>query len=283
MAEGGGAPPAEAMRKGKGVSGVIAIVVAIITFLAGLGVGAVFLAPAPPTAAPKLLLGTNTPFPPFEYYDQQERLVGFDVELIQTLVTRAGYSYEWRDFTDFTALLLAVSASGVDIAIGAITIRADRNASLDFTNPYYESDQGILKLTSDTANYCAAADCTVAELNRTDLVIGAQEITTSEFWVEDNLPAVVDSNNLKLFPGVTQVLQALTAGSVDIVVIDKPAADGIAAGNTAFTVAGTIQTNELYGFAVANTDPDGLIPKLNAQLAAIRADGTYATLLDKYF
>ncbi len=283
MAEGGGAPPAEAMRKGKGISGVIAIVVAIITFLAGLGVGAVFLAPAPQPAAPKLLLGTNTPFPPFEYYDQQDRLVGFDVELIQTLVTRAGYSYEWRDFTDFTALLLAVSASGVDIAIGAITIRADRNASLDFTNPYYESDQGILKLTSDTANYCAAADCTVAELNRTDLVIGAQEITTSEFWVEDNLPAVVDSNNLKLFPGVTQVLQALTAGSVDIVVIDKPAAVGIAAGNTAFTVAGTIQTNELYGFAVANNDPDGLIPKLNAQLAAIRADGTYATLLDKYF
>ena len=283
MAEGGGAQPAEAMRKGKGVSGVIAIVVAIITFLAGLGVGAVFLAPAPLTAAPKLLLGTNTPFPPFEYYDEQDRLVGFDIELIQTLVTRAGYSYEWRDFTDFTALLLAVSATGVDIAIGAITIRADRNASLDFTNSYYEGDQGILKLTSDTANYCAAADCTVAELNRTDLVIGAQEITTSEFWVEDNLPAVVDSNNLKLFPALTQVLQALTAGTVDIVVIDKPAADGIAAGNSAFTVEGTIQTNELYGFAVANNDPDGLIPKLNAQLAAVRADGTYATLLDKYF
>ena len=283
MAEGGGAPPTEAMRKGKGVSSIIAIVIAVITFVAGLGVGALFLAPAPPPAAPKLLLGTNTPFPPFEYYDQNDRLVGFDIELIQTLVTRAGYSYEWRDFTDFTALLLAVSASGVDIAIGAITIRADRNASLDFTNTYYESDQGVLKLATNTANYCAAADCTVTELNKTNLVIGVQEITTSEFWVEDNLPAVVDSKNLKLFPGVTQVLQALTAGSVDIVVIDKPAADGIAAGNSAFTVEGTIQTNELYGFAVANKDPKGLVPKLNAQLAAVKADGTYAALLDKYF
>ena len=40
MAEGGAAPPAAAMRGGKGVSSVIAIVVAVITFLAGLGVGA---------------------------------------------------------------------------------------------------------------------------------------------------------------------------------------------------------------------------------------------------
>lgn len=293
MAEGGGAPPAEAVRGAKGVSSVIAIVVAVVTFLAGLGVGAFFLAPAPAPAAPRLLLGTNTPFPPFEFYDENDQLVGFDIELIQTLVTRAGYSYEWRDFTDFTALLLAVSAGGIDIGAAATTIRADRNETLDFTNSYYESDQAVMKRASDTNSYCAADECTVNDLNLTDLIIGVQTPTTSEFYVCDNLLNVADcyttpeaaaADNLLTYPGVTQVLQALTAGTVDIVIMDKPAVEGLIEGNpTAYALEGTIETNELYGFYTANEDPQGLIPKLNSALAQVRADGTYDALIAKYF
>src|SRR5207244_5026862 len=140
-----------------------------------------FLAPAPVTGAPRLLLGTNTPFPPFEYYtnDTARRLVGFDVELIQTLVTRAGYTYEWRDYTDFTALLLAVGSNGVDVAIGAITLSgttgAERNASMHFTNSYYTSNQGVLKRASDATNYCAATPtCTADDLTETGLRLAAQ-------------------------------------------------------------------------------------------------------------
>jgi ABC-type amino acid transport substrate-binding protein len=265
----------------RGVSAIVTIVLAVVTFLGGLGIGAFVLAPAPAAQA-KLLLGTNTPFPPFEYYEGTA-LVGFDIELIQGMVTRAGYAYEWRDFTDFTALLLAVSAEGVDVGIGAITMNgatgAARNDSLDFTNPYYEADQAILKQASDATDYCAAADCTAAELDDAAYRVGVQDITTSYYWILDNLPNVT----VEKYPSVTQVLQSLDAGSVDFVVIDKPAAQGIAAGNPSFVVEGTIQTDELYGFAVADGDPSGLVPKLNAALTAMRADGTYQALLDKYF
>ena len=162
MATGGGAPPPEAVRGAKGVSAIVTVVVAVLTFVAGIGLG-YFIAPAPVTGPPRLLLGTSTPFPPFEYYNNTtsgRALVGFDIELVQTLVTRSGYTYEWRDYTDFTALLLAVGSNGVDIAIGAITesgtTGTQRNASMHFTNPYYLSNQGVLKRASDTTNYCAA-------------------------------------------------------------------------------------------------------------------------------
>jgi len=289
MAVGGGVPPPEAARGAKGISVVITVVIAVVTFVAGLGLG-YFIAPTPATGPPRLLLGTNTPFPPFEYYNNTTSgrvLVGFDIELIQTLVTRSGYSYEWRDYTDFTALLLAVGSNGVDIAIGAITLSgttgAERNASMHFTNSYYTSNQGVLKRASDATNYCAATTtCTADDLNKTGLRIAAQTLTTSEFWVEDNAPAAT----LALYGSVTQVLQALSSSSADIVVIDKPAADGIAKANSAFKVQGTIFTNELYGFAVPRSpqaDPKGLIPKLNTALAAVKTDGTYDALLKKYF
>lgn len=296
MAEGGGAPPAEAMRGGKGVSAVVAAVIGIVLFVAGFGVGSYIFPQAPPPQGPKLLLGTNTEFIPFEYYDNvTDQLVGFDVELIQTMVTRSGYTYEWRDFTDFDALLFAVAAEGVDIAVGAITqnapppIGTERNASMDFTLPYFEADQGVLKKKTNPTNYCAAADCTVSELNQAGLRVGAQETTTSEFWACDNLPAVADcstptteaGDNLFTFPAVAQVLQALNAGTVDIVIMDLPAAQGSA--GTDFEVDGAIQTNELYGFAVPEGDPKDILERLNTALTGMRQDGTYARILDKYF
>ena len=65
------------------------------------------------------------------------------------------------------------------------------------------------------------------------------------------------------------------ADRADIVVIDLPAAQGIVAKNpNAYAVGGKILTNELYGFAVANGDPLGLVPIINAQLAQMKSDGT---------
>lgn len=278
-------PPPEAMKGGRGVSSVLVIVIAIVTFLAGLGLGGVLLGPyfAPP-ARPTLLLGTNTPFPPFETRNSTTNVLeGFDIDLIQAIVTRAGYAYEWRDFRDFTALLAAVAAEGVDVAVGAITMNGApgmlRNQSLDFTDPYFEADQSVLKRASDTRTFCAAADCTAAELDLATYRVGVQLITTSEFWVADNLPNVT----VTALPSVSDVLLALGAGNVDFVVIDKPAGEGIAAAQPQFRVAGTIQTDELYGFAVPNNDPLNVIEKFNTALAAIRSDGTYAALIAKWF
>src|SRR5207244_12013190 len=114
MAVGGGVPPPEAARGAKGISVVITVVIAVVTFVAGLGLG-YFIAPTPATGPPRLLLGTNTPFPPFEYYNNTTSgrvLVGFDSELIQTLVPRSGYSYEWRAYPQLPALPAPVRALG---------------------------------------------------------------------------------------------------------------------------------------------------------------------------
>lgn len=276
------------MRGAKGVSVVIVAVVAVVLFVSGVGVGWLVFSPAPRTVS-KLFLGTNTPFPPFEFRNATtDELQGFDIELIQTIVTRAGFQYEWNDFRDFSALLAAVSVGRMDIAIGAITtngpVGAERNKSMDFSDPYYESDQGLLKRAGDTTTYCAAANCTAQELNTTTLKVAAQAITTSEFWVEDNLKNVVNSKHFETRPTVEETLLLLSQGVVNVVVIDLPAAQGIAAANPGtYAVAGAIQTNELYGFAVANGDPLGLVPIINTQLRALKADGTYLQILNKWF
>ena len=266
------------------------LVLVIIALLVGVGIGRYVLAPSGGGATPsKLIVGTNTPFPPFESRNSTtDTIEGFDIDLITAVLNRSGYapgSWDLYDFRDFSALLAAVGLGRVDVAVSAITmnggIGAARNATMSFTSPYYESDQGVLKRRSDATVYCADANnCLASELNQTGLKVGAQSATSSEFWAEDNLPAVT----LSLFPDVTQVLQALQTNAVDIVVIDHPAAVGIVAANpNRFAIGGTIQTNELYAFAVAHADPLGLLPKMNAALAAMKSDGTYDQLIAKWF
>lgn len=303
MAEGGGAAPPEAMRGARGVSIAVVGVIAVVLFLAGVGVGWLVFSP-PPTRVTKFFLGTNTPFPPFESYEDAPgggtNLTGFDIDLIETIVqrgwgftectsTKTSNCFEWVDFQTFLPLLAAVGEGRIDIGVGAITMNGTtgtaRNRTMDFSNPYYEADQGVLKRAGDSRNFCAAADCTASELDSfPNLRVGVQEITTSQFWALDNLPTVDAAGNLIALGTVPDVLLALTNNVVDIMIIDLPAAQGVVAGNPAdYAVEGTIQTNELYGFAVANNDRLGLVPVINAQLAAMRTDGTFASIVSKWF
>src|SRR2546422_10080537 len=99
MAAGGGAPPTEAVRGARGVSAVLAVIVAIVTFAAGLGAGWLVFGQAP-AAKQVLLLGTNTPFPPFES-NVGGTIIGFDADLIQEMGTHVGYSFECGYMPDY--------------------------------------------------------------------------------------------------------------------------------------------------------------------------------------
>lgn len=279
-------PPPEAMRGiSKTVFVATVVVVAVIAFVGGMGAyPVIYPAKAPPAGTPgtPLVIGTNTPFPPFESV-VNGTVVGFDIDLLTTALQRLNKTYVIRDFRDFGALLSAVEFQGVDIAASAITSSgapgALRNQTMSFSDPYFESDQAVLVRKNNNNVQCDPDPAGCSAANLANFTVAVQTGTTSEFWVGDNLPNATVSK----FSDVTQVLNALQTSSVDIVVIDKPAGEGIVAGNNQFKVAGTIQTNELYSFAVAKGDPEGLLPGLNAQLAAMKTDGTYNQILDKWF
>lgn len=288
MAE-SGSPPPGAMKTGmKGwVVAVLVIVIAILMFLAGAYVGAPLLGLTGQTPGTTIVVGTNTPFPPMEYRDPTSgELKGFDIDMMNEIGARNSWSIVWRDFQDWDALLAAIQFEGVDIGASSITMSgstgATRNASFDFSNSYFEADQAVVIKAGSTAVTCSG-ECTPADLaNHT---VAVQSITTSYFWILDNLvdPGLTPESMVSDFGDVSSVLQELLNNRVEWVLLDKPAAENIVAANAQLAIAGPIETNELYGFAVADGDPSGLIPKINSALAAMQADGTVQRLLDKNF
>jgi len=79
-------------------------------------------------------VGINAEFPPFEYMEN-DKILGFDVDLMNYIVARINYGVEFVNMS-FDRLIPAVVSGEVDCAISAITATDERESVVDFTRPY---------------------------------------------------------------------------------------------------------------------------------------------------
>ena len=111
--------------------------------------------------------------------------------------------------------------------------------------------------------------------------VGAQSGTTgSEFATAG---AAANGYTVKDFQGADDLVTALKAGQVDAVIQDSPINGYAATQSGAELVVSKVfeGAGEEYGFVVPKDNP-GLTAALNTGLDAIKADGTYKTMLTKY-
>ena len=115
------------------------------------------------------------------------------------------------------------------------------------------------------------------------LLIGAQAGTTNFYTaVYEILDGNEQNPRIKLFETFGATVQALKAGDVDLVLTDSVAAQGyIDASNGALKVVGEPLGTEDFGFIF----PKGsdLIAPINAGIAALKADGTFDKITQKWF
>ena len=88
-----------------------------------------------PMQKAKITVGISADFPPFEYYDENEELYGFDVDLMNYIGDRIGFDIEFVNMS-FDQLFSAVMGGDVDCAISAIAITEERKNVIDYTIPY---------------------------------------------------------------------------------------------------------------------------------------------------
>ena len=88
-----------------------------------------------PMQPAKIKVGINAQFPPFEYYNENGELYGFDIDLMNYIGERIGFEIEYVDMS-FDKLIPAVASGEVACAISAISITEERNNVIDYTIPY---------------------------------------------------------------------------------------------------------------------------------------------------
>ena len=218
----------------------------------------------------RIIVGTDAGFPPFEYEDDEGNIVGFDIELITTILENLNYTVEVRDI-GWDPLIPSLEAGNIDVIAAGMTITSEREERIDFSIPYFEANQSVLVLTESTL-IIETTD------NLTGLTIGVQIGTTGQFWVEDNFG---DTVTLQYYDLHIEAVLDLRNERVDVVVLDVPVAQ-VFAEDEDLKVALEIETNEEYGFGVKEGNTE-LLEQINQELLNFMGSEEWNALEDKYF
>ena len=87
----------------------------------------------------RLTIGTEVPFPPYTSYSDAGELQGFDHDLMVEICARAAMKCEWQIVT-FDELVPGVADGRFDLALGGMAITEERLKRVDFSTPYFSSD-----------------------------------------------------------------------------------------------------------------------------------------------
>lgn len=228
-------------------------------------------------AADKIVIGTEGAYPPFNNLEADGSLVGFDIDIAKALC--AEMKAECTFVTnDWDGIIPALQAKKFDAIIASMSITPERKEKVDFTNKYYHTPPAVAVLKDSPLKG-------VTEDDLAGKVIGAQSSTTHSNYVE----AHMKKSELKLYPTTEEYKLDLANGRVDAVVDDVivlsewlKTPDGACC-----KLLGTLPNDpaingEGAGIAVRKGD-DALREKFNTAIAAIRANGTYKQINDKYF
>jgi glutamine transport system substrate-binding protein len=215
----------------------------------------------------KLTVGSDIPYPPFEQ-GKPGHYTGFDVELMEAIAEKMGRTAEFED-TSFETIFAFLGQGKFEAVASAATITPEREKTVDFSNPYYLSEQAILVKEGGTID-------TVAELK--GATIGVQKGTTGEEFVEEN----GEAGELRSYPTGPDAVNSLNSGTVEAVVIDIPVAENAVKESSGLEISAAIPTEEEYGIAVAQGETE-LLEEINEGLKETMEDGTYTKIYKKWF
>jgi ABC-type amino acid transport substrate-binding protein len=214
-----------------------------------------------------LTVGSDIPYPPFEQ-GKPGKYTGFDIELMEAIGEKIGRQAEFQD-TSFETIFRDVAQGKFEAVISAATITEEREKAVDFSNPYYLSEQAVLvKEGSDIESLEDADGKTVA----------AQQGTTGLELAKEKL----GDSEVRPYPEGPDAVKALKAGTVEAVIIDAPVAQNAVEKSGGVEIAEKVPTEEEYGIAVAQGESD-LLEEINQGLEEVMDDGTYKTIYEKWF
>ena len=95
-----------------------------------------------------LIVGTEPTFPPFEF-TENDKDVGFDIDLAQAICDKLGYKMEVKNL-GFDALIPALKSGQIDIIAAGMDATEERKKQINFTDVYYQGGYTIVVPVGNT-------------------------------------------------------------------------------------------------------------------------------------
>ncbi|WP_413376097.1 transporter substrate-binding domain-containing protein [Alkalihalobacillus sp. 1P02AB] len=222
--------------------------------------------------AGKIIVGTSGTYSPVTYYNEDNELTGFDVELVREMANYLDVEVEFSTM-DFDGILPALRNGQINFATNDFSITEERLETFDFTVPYKYSYGSIIVRAEDVDNFETAND-----LEGVDVALGSLTSNYARFAEH------IGANGTAYDGGVEAILRDLISGNTDAYLNDRLVIARTIEefGDDRLAVAPQVKYHETSSAMPVLKGNEALAERLSEAIEALIEDGTVARLSEEF-
>ena len=157
------------------------------------------------------IVGLDASFPPMGYLDENNEIVGFDIDLAKAVAENLGIEVKFQPI-NWDSKEMELNNGNIDCIWNGMTITDERLASMYFTKAYLANEQIVL--VKEGGKIASKADLS-------GKTVAAQAGSSGLEAVEADTEACASFKELVTYDDYTAAYQDLKLGRVDALVIDS--------------------------------------------------------------
>lgn len=210
-------------------------------------------------------------YAPFEFKDSDQIYKGLDVDIINEVAKRSGWTMN-QGFPGFDAAVNAVQAGSADALMAGTTITEARKKVFTFSDPYFDTKIVIATTKANTIS---------SYKDLKGKTVGVKNGTAAQNFLEENKDKY--GYNVKTFDTGDLMYNSLSAGAVDAVMDDEAVIQYAIQQGQDLSIDIEGEAIGSFGFSVKKgSQYEYLVEDFNTALAAMKEDGTYEKILNKW-
>jgi len=235
---------------------------------------AVALLPASFKSAGELKIGTDASYAPNEYRDANNKIVGFDIDLMNAIAARLGLKTSYEN-GQFDSLIASIAGGKYDAGISSFTDKKEREAVVDFVTYYNDGTQWAATKGKavDPDNACGLKVAVESGTTQADDVTARSKVCT-----DAGKPAItVDKYDTQDLVNTNVALGKDDAQAADSPVVAYAAQQS----QGKIVLVGKVYDAAPYGIAISKKN-SGLTKAIQKALQDMMDDGSYAKITAKW-
>ena len=219
------------------------------------------------------VLGLDDSFPPLGFRDDDNEIVGYDIDLAKEVAKRLGVQFKAQPI-DWDAKEMELETGKIDCIWNGFTITEDRKNALSMTFPYLDNEQVLVVRANSGIT-------TLADMK--GKIVGFQSGSSAQEAIDDNPDFKKSLGDTVSYKENITALNDLKIGGVDGIVMDSVVANySIAQTGEPFAIVKQALANEEYGIGFRKKEPE-LRDEVEKILKEMAGDGTVAKISAKWF
>ena len=222
--------------------------------------------------AKEFINGIDANFPPFAYVDKAGKPGGFDIDSVDWIAKKMGFTVKHQPL-DWDGIIPNLVAKKIDFIASGMSITPERQKVVNFSIPYWTIKQ-VFVTKKDSK-------LTLDQVLKGKKRLGVQRGTSEAEWLKDTAAKKGWDFELVYYDSAPLAVEDVVNGRIAAAAMDDaPAMD--AAGKKPVKILGTFGMHEEeFGYAIRKQDTE-LLNTINKGLKMLMADPYWNELIKKY-